>query len=322
MYRAAADTQLAVIEENDAFGSRQDRHYTQGILFSVLSPDLRPASMLDQAVDQIGRIAPMFSRDLDGSSHRRIEFIPAAQSIFTPEDLHLTRPDPRDRPYAGWLYGGLGLIQENGGNRVHDAELLIGVVGPSAGSQQAQDFFHRWIKVGIPQGYGYELRNRPAIEFSYETLRRVELIGDHATSLDMVPELGVDVGNVFGTIEAGSLIRFGNALQIDYGPQRIRPALSGTAYHATPSPAAVLHYAFFIGAQLRYVAANTFIDRANEVAPSGLERKPWVGDWIAGAEVFPGRRLKLSFEITRRSLEFNGQRNADVFGSIGLAAAL
>jgi hypothetical protein len=109
---------------------------------------LRPASILDQAVDQIGRIAPIFGRELDGSSHRRIEFIPATQSIFTPEDLHLTGPDPRDRPYAGWLYSGVGLIQENGGNRVHDAELLIGVVGPLAGSPQAQEGYplrRAWI---------------------------------------------------------------------------------------------------------------------------------------------------------------------------------
>ncbi len=320
--RALADTQLAVVEENDALGSRQDRHYTQGILVSVLSPELQLGNAVDQAVDRLGSIAPMFSRDIDGGSHRRFEFIPIAQSIFTPEDLHRTQPDPRDRPYAGWLYGGFGLIQENGGNRVHDAELLLGVVGPGAQAKEAQDLFHRWIRVGQPQGYDHELRDRPAIEFSYTTLRRISLIGKPDAEVDLVPELGIDVGNVFRMAEAGSLLRYGNALQMDYGPERIRPALSGTAYRTTPSTAAALRYEFFIGAQLRYVEADTFIDRAIEVTPSGLARKPWVADWVAGTAFFPGRRFKLSFEITRRSLEFEGQRNADVFGSIGLAAAL
>ena len=33
-----------------------------------------------------------------------------AQEIFTPQNTALVNPDPKDRPYAGYLYLGLGLL--------------------------------------------------------------------------------------------------------------------------------------------------------------------------------------------------------------------
>ena len=45
--------------------------------------------------------------------HRYAVFL--GQSFFTPKDKSRNPPDPTDRPYGGWLYGGVSLLQEAGG---------------------------------------------------------------------------------------------------------------------------------------------------------------------------------------------------------------
>lgn len=315
---ARADVAVAMGEENDVLPTGSDRHYTQGLLLSLLGPPLQRGGWLDRRVDALGRVLPMFAGDADASVQRRIEFMPLAQSIFTPRDLSRPMPDPKDRPYAGWLYGGFGLLQENGGDRVHDLELLLGVVGPSAIASNAQDVFHNVLGLHDAAGYDHQLADRAALQLSYTTLRRVALGAAHGIGFDVVPEAGFAVGSVYRDLEAGALLRLGTGLDADYGPQRVRPALSGTALRHPR--AGGVRYSVFTGLQLRYVDANSFIDRAVEVAPMALSRRPWVADFYGGCTLYLGRRFNLDFTATRRTREFVGQQASDVFGSLRLSA--
>ncbi len=73
-------------------------------------------------------------------THRNL-VVTFGQQIFTPSDIDRTTVDPDDRPYAGWLYLGLGYNQNN--DRWMDStQLNIGVIGPAALGQEAQDFIH------------------------------------------------------------------------------------------------------------------------------------------------------------------------------------
>lgn len=317
--RAQAEVTAAMVEENDVLPTGSDRHYTQGLLLSLLGPPLQPGGWLDRRIDDLGHLLPMFSADAAAPPRRQIEFIPLAQSIFTPRDLSKARPDPRDRPYAGWLYGGFGLLQENGGDRVHDLELLLGVVGPSAIASNAQDVFHGVLGLHDAAGYGHQLADRAALQLGYTALERLRLGAAAGLGFDVVPQVGLAAGTVYRDLEVGLLLRAGTALGADYGPERVRPALSGTALR---QPAGGFRYNLFTGLQLRYVDANSFIDRAVEVAPMALSRRPWVADAYGGCTLYFGRRFNLDFTATRRTREFAGQQASDVFGSLRLSATL
>jgi len=73
------------------------------------------------------------------------------QNIFTPEDTAATQLIPEDRPYAGWLYMGFGMVANQGTKRYDKLELEIGVVGPYAFAEDVQTFWHSLLGLQVPQ---------------------------------------------------------------------------------------------------------------------------------------------------------------------------
>jgi len=116
----AAKGELSIIEENDSLFSDSDKHYTQGARASYLSAPLTAGWRYD-AFDWLG---PLFPGAAD--MQRRFDWIVLGQSIYTPMNLKLSPPSATDRPYAGWLYSGAELLQENGGNSLTGFEVLLG----------------------------------------------------------------------------------------------------------------------------------------------------------------------------------------------------
>ena len=86
---AAADdlSRFSILEENDSLWFNSDQHYTQGIRFSELGPDLQPDSAWN---------APFFLFDLFGSAseEKRRYSVELGQNIFTPTNRYLAPPDP------------------------------------------------------------------------------------------------------------------------------------------------------------------------------------------------------------------------------------
>jgi hypothetical protein len=100
----------SILEEDDFWApDNRDRHYTHGIRFSVTSGDVEEPLWV-QPFTWLGNATPAFA-DAAGAA-RRYNLILLGQNMFTPEDFRRFIPDPRDRPYAGWLYGGVGLMQD------------------------------------------------------------------------------------------------------------------------------------------------------------------------------------------------------------------
>src|SRR4029079_10472078 len=74
------------------------------------------------------------------------------QRIFTPTKTYLDPPDPRDRPYAGWVYAmGDGCTRFE--PALHDLTVTAGVVGPAALAKQAQDLVHHLLNETPSRGW-------------------------------------------------------------------------------------------------------------------------------------------------------------------------
>jgi hypothetical protein len=314
--RAASEpVRWALLDDNDGMISGQDRHYTQGLRVTRLSPPPAPGSLSERIFDAVGTVLPMYRR----GGLRRLNWIVFGQSVFTPEDLNLSTPDPSDRPYAGWVYTGASLLQENDGRDLNSIEVLVGMIGPDAFGRGSQDGFHRVFGFGNANGWTHQLGNRGAFQFSMERHERFGVDLGRGWGIDAVPEVGVSAGSVFQYVEAGVALRTGTALHADYGPDHIRPAFSGTGYfneRGVP-PHQVSFYAM-VGAQTRRMFFDRFIDAAHEVAPAGLQRLNTVNDVFAGFSLFFGHTAHADFTATRRSREFAGQQRPDLFGSAAL----
>ena len=113
----------------------------------------------------------------------------------------------------------------------------------------------------------------------------------------------------------------GKNLQADYGPARIRPALSGTDYFNSNYIEGDFGYYFFAGTQGRIVGQNIFLDGNSFRTSRNVTKKPLVGDLQAGFSVFTSKAFRVDFSVVRRTEEFQGQTTPDVIGTAALSFA-
>ncbi len=320
--RAAPDNgTLSVEVENDYFSpDNRDRHYTNGLRFDWL-PAPSPsgdASWFEQAANDIPYVGADDSVGRIGWS--------LGQSIFTPQDKKAYKPIYRDRPYAGWLYGGLTLIKEPPPNPVGESridqldtlEVDLGVVGRAAEGEQVQNGFHGVFFANEQvNGWHNQLKSEPGLLIAYDhKWRALAQTNIWNLGADFTPDAGFDLGNVEIDAAVGGMVRIGRDLPSDYGPPRIRPGLSGSDFFMSDTDTGHdFGWYFFAGAEGRAVAHNIFLDGNTFAKSQSVPKKTFVADVEGGAAIIVyGVRLTATEVI--RSQEFEGQRGPDVFGSI------
>lgn len=309
---------LTLMDENDKFASHDDRHYTQGAAASYLSRPVTTDGTWDKPYQWLGDALPVF----DGPQRTRKYDVTIGQSIFTPTNTDRVNPSPRDRPYAAWLYAGIGLLQDTDRGDHHtleNMELQAGTVGPAALGDLTQNDFHRLIGTGTAKGWHEQLKDEPGVMATYERKWRYQqpLVGNFA--VDAIPELGGTVGNIMTYAQAGGIVRLGQNLGADYGPRRIRPSVSGTSWFDPHQMDGRLGWYVFGGTQVRAVARNIFLDGNTFTDSPSVDKKPLVADLIVGASVFWTTSWRADFTVTQRTKEFDGQRgHPDRFGGINV----
>lgn len=320
-----------VLAENDLWGSGSDQHFTHGTRLSFVesrqevdnnqscTPDQRETGGLDF-------IRNLFGSEWEDSSTgtSQVSFI-LGQNIFTPEDITNPNLILNDRPYAGWLYVGIGLIKrhKSGNIWVFDTlELDVGIVGPEAFAQDVQTWWHKNISDSPrPAGWDNQLRNEPGIALNVERKWRLEVTptGYEGMQIDFLPSVGATLGNVYTYASAGGMFRMGVNLPVDYGPPRIRPGAQGSDFFQYDKAKPVSWYAY-AGVEGRALAANIFLDGNTFTDSHSVDKKYFVGDVHAGF-VLVIYRVRLAFSQVFRSSEFNGQKELSEFGSISLSVA-
>jgi len=308
---------FTLVEENDYFFFPTDRHYTQGFRLSYLTGEVREG-------DLSAPLFAWFDRYLFAGEGQRSQHVDwgLGQSIFTPTNLFTAKPDPHDRPYAGWLYGQTGLVQSTDRHRLDDLELQIGVVGPAALASQTQNDWHEYfMHQAVSLGWNNQLRNEPGVDLTYLRKWRYDVVGDGTgVGADVVPDAGAALGNVLTYANAGAMARIGYGLAADYGPSRIQPSPTGGDYFdATISRLG--GYVFAAG-EGRGVGRNIFLQGNSFASSPSVTAYPLVGDFVYGGTLFLGPWLRATVSLDNRSKEFVGQQGPDRFTSLSLSANL
>ncbi len=296
---------LSFILENDLFYNT-DRHYTNGVRILWVPEQQRP---LPKWMERFVEAVPWFPEQ------RRIrQGYGLGQSMFTPRNITVRHPVPGERPYAGWLYVTIGLGVETG-RRLDQLGLTLGVVGPASLAGPTQKFVHSVVGADKPRGWGNQLRNEPGLvitsQRSWRSLARVTLLG---STVDVTPNLGIALGNVFTHGKAGVTLRYGRNLPRDYGPPLIQSGLPGSGDF---SPKADFGWYLFAGVEGRAVARNIFLDGNSFRNSNSVKKRPLVGDLQFGA-VLDWPAFRLSYTHVLRTREFKTQTSKDNFGSVNL----
>jgi lipid A 3-O-deacylase len=290
-----------LVSENDSYVTvAGDRHYTNGAYFSWTS---------DAYSDGENFARHLMLPGAEDAEWRHGYFL--GQAIFTPQNLTLFTPSANDRPYAGWLFGGVRLYRDSG-DRLDRIEATIGVVGPMSLGGDVQKFWHAAFIPSAQKinGWHAQLRDEPGLMLSQQRIWRVPMT-DGSLRLEALPEANIAVGNIYDYAGAGVTFRFGHNLEADWGPARIAPAQQGSDFQTVDSFA---WYAY-AGGEVRAVARNLFLDGNSFHSGPSVSKKTLVGDFNTGAAfLFPHVRVTAGY--TLRSTEFRGQNGNDEIGSI------
>jgi lipid A 3-O-deacylase len=156
-YLDLAGVQLVL--DNDAFTpGRTDQWYTNGIRLSL---------SFDPAKE--GEMARALKRNKDwylwSDAPVSLSYT-LGQSMYTPNDITKSEPQPQDRPWGAFLYVGVTAHASKGGE-FRATELKLGTTGPAAAGRQAQSEVHRWTGSNKPMGWHNQLKTRLGVQLSH-----------------------------------------------------------------------------------------------------------------------------------------------------------
>jgi hypothetical protein len=210
------------------------------------------------------------------------------QNIYTPEDKWTKVPDKGDRPYAGWLYGGVDKTWGNGFFQ-HYLELDLGIVGPHSYAGETQAFVHRLIKNHVPDGWDSQVGDELAGMILFQ--ESAPLFNN--PYFNLVPHADACAGNVMSYLGGGMQVEIGynveNSLHNQITIKEFQP--NWRAY-------------LLAGADGRYVFNNIFLQGDTfEDYPYSVDLENWVADLEYGA-CLQYKAVKLYLTTDWRTKEF------------------
>lgn len=305
--------------ENDLFNGT-DQGYTNGVKLSWIS-----ANLTDYINDPclplwVRRLNRTFRSIRDSGYTSRNMVVTVGQSMYTPLNKTSTAVIPNDRPYAGWLYLGLGYNERNA-REMDIMQINLGIVGPASLAKESQDFIHDLRDIPRFNGWNNQLKNELGIQLIAERKRKVwDSESKYGPHLDFITHYGGSLGNVATYLNTGFEIRAGNKLPNDFGTSPIQSAgdsnapLEGNSQRRFSTGG--VHV--FISTDIRVVAHTIFLDGNTFASSHRVEKEVLVGNVAAGiAWQWQGGQITYAHYIS--SKEFTAQTTTPGYGSITLS---
>lgn len=359
--RAVDFPALSLTLENDMFVNT-DSNYTSGWKVSAASgevgPDTQPECLpaFFRVQQEIGhRAFDLLGTDPTQDATRQVQgrnfLAKFGQAMYTPRDFTQSALIANDRPYAGWLYLGLGYHVRSVPNpgpdgsraeeqRLDSLEVNLGVIGPLALARQAQDLIHDVRGFARFQGWSNQLKNELGVQLVYErkhkTRNALPIYEDRwpacrpggggpaycspGAAVELIRYSGVSLGNISTRAYVGGELRAGWNIPNDFGTFSIRPGGDNPApVSAQEGFADSLRRPFgahfFLGMQGAVTAREFSLDGNLFADSHKVTRTPLVGEMHAGL-AFQWGPVQLAVSRVARSREFSEQGRRHAFGQV------
>ena len=312
---------VQIFFENDLFGDT-DKYYTNAVQITWLSNDLKQYKddprLPEWSIPIIHSIIQTIPFSSELKSIHNVGIL-LGQQIYTPSDIQATALLKSERPYAGFLYGGLALHSKT--NTILDTlEIVLGVVGPAAKAELAQNSVHEIRDIPTAKGWNNQLHNEPAVRFSWQRKWRVHSIAlFDILDYDLISHAGLALGNVKTSGNAGGEIRFGYNIPKDFGSDVIRAGAGVTAPVNSSSQQGQTPWGMhvFASSQVEGVIHDIFLDGNTWENSHSVDKKNIVTDLSLGL-AFNIDMFKITYRHLFRTKQFDNQKQGQMIGSLTL----
>lgn len=299
---------ITVLIENDSIGAGTDRNYTSGVSINYTDVNAK----FPKIAHRIDKIIPTFEINQTSSIHYSL-----GQTIFSPKDTAQTALIVNDRPWAGFLYGTLGMMTLTD-NHTDEVEATIGIAGPAAMGEQSQKFVHKHVTDSpIPKGWANQLKNEPGLMLAWQRAWPMylrEQMGDYFVSVK--PYAGATIGNIRTYANSGFTVRLSPSdSKWQDTPIRIRPAMPGSGIYEIPKEK--WSWSLFAGLEARAIARDIFLDGNSFAKSHSIDKKSFVADVTGGASM-TYNNTRISYTLVYRTKEFEMQDKPDIFGALSV----
>lgn len=308
--------------ENDLFIGT-DSDYTNGMKYSIISPDLSPQAPLSLTAKIPSMALDLFHsipliRNIPAETGYKVE-LAFGQNMYTPRDISRFDLITDDRPYAGYSYLATSFHRKSDSGELRSqmdtVEVQFGMVGPASLAEDAQKLVHRVRSLQRPNGWDHQLKDEPGLALIFE---RKWLFHPHQQGhlgTDAIVHAGAALGNVMTYLNAGFELRTGWNIPRSFAVSLIRPAGSNWS---TADKGFSLY--FFAAVNGRAVVRDIFLDGNTFRSSHDVNKEPLVADLSSGVTA-RFQRFSCSLAYTRRTREFDQQQKHHGFGSVALSYA-
>ena len=127
--------------------------------------------------------------------------------MFTASKSTLQFASLNDRPFAGYLYGGIGISRFYKSNNLFSTDIEMGVIGPNAKGEELQNFMHNIYNYPELLGWKHQIQNAFALNFTASYLYYFPKMSSN--TLDISSFNLLKAGTVFTSLSSGIYARIG-----------------------------------------------------------------------------------------------------------------
>jgi hypothetical protein len=176
--------EIGIISDNDAYlFLALDRYYTNGLMvyFSFVP------------------------KEYSDKLHNKIIEFRVGQQIYNPFQAYVPWRERVDRPFAGYLFLEAGISRFYKNESMLKTELQIGILGPSAGGEEVQTFYHRIFNLYGVEGWDYQIHDAFGMNLNLSYMKSFRYFFNRHTDLNFYS--GLKAGTVNTELIAGLLTR-------------------------------------------------------------------------------------------------------------------
>ncbi|MBS3817882.1 lipid A deacylase LpxR family protein [bacterium] len=240
----------------------------------------------------------------------------AGINVYTPGNIRRSDLIEDDRPYAGFLHGGLSFLSISRTHR-ENLELVVGIVGPHSYAQELQKFVHsvEFINGFHPKGWNHQLKDEITVSLVYENQWKLRKSSGRGFGFEVIPHLGGGLGTAYTYLSSGLQVRGGWNLPDDFGVPLLRPGGDRSLGFRCPGNAGIHLFAAVDG---KAVLRTIFLDGNTFQESHRVDKNIFTADFHLGTRLRMGG-FNFSYEYILWTKRFKTEDRKHLFGVLSLS---